>query len=99
MSRRLVPALFLLALFVVPAMASAATTPPKETGPADASLKIKVGHLKGGKAPIYGTVPVTGTIAPFVSGQKVEVTFYLDGHRLLSRQVAVQKGKGGAGAF
>jgi hypothetical protein len=99
-SRRLVPVLILLALFDVPATASAAgTTAPKEVGPPDAALKIKVGHLKGGKAPIYGTVPVTGTIAPFVSGQKVEVTFYLDGHKLLSRQVAVQKGKGGAGAF
>jgi len=42
---------------------------------------------------------VNGTIAPFVAGQKVEVTFYLDGHKLLSRQVAVQKGKGGAGTF
>ncbi len=80
-------------------MASAATTPPKEVGPPDAALTIKVGHLKGGKAPIYGTVPVTGSIAPFVAGQKVEVDFYLDGHRLLSRQVAVQKGKGDAGAF
>jgi hypothetical protein len=80
-------------------MASAAAPAPKETGPADAVLKIKVGHLKAGKVPIYGTVPVTGTISPFVSGQKVEVTFYLDGHKLLSRQVAVQKGKGGAGAF
>jgi hypothetical protein len=98
-SRRLVPALILLAFLAVPAIGSAATAAPKEAGPADASLKIKVGHLKGGKAPIYGTVPVTGSIAPFVPGQKVEVDFYLDGHKLLSRQVAVQKGKGDAGAF
>jgi hypothetical protein len=80
-------------------MASAATTAPKEVGPPDAALKIKVGHLKGGKAPIYGTVPVSGSLAPFVSGQKVEVTFYLDGHKLLSRRVAVQKGPGDAGTF
>ena len=62
-------------------------------------MKIKVGHLQGGKAQIYSTVPVIGTIAPFVAGQKVEVTFYLDGHQLLSRKVAVQKGKGGSGSF
>src|SRR6185503_1156228 len=98
-SRRLVPTLILLAFLVVPAMGSAATTPPKEVGPADAALKIEGGHLKGGKAPIYGTVPVTGTLAPFVSGQQVEVTFYLDGHKLLSRQVAVQKSKGDTGGF
>jgi hypothetical protein len=80
-------------------MAAAATAPSKEIAPPDAALKIKVGHLKGGKAPIYGTVPVSGSIAPFVSGQKVEVDFYLDGHQLLSRQVAVQQGEGGAGTF
>jgi len=98
-SRRLVPTLILLALLAIPAAAFAApTTVPKETGPPDAALKIKVGHLKGGKAPIYGTVPVNGTVAPYVSGQKVEVTFYLDGHKRLSRKVAVQKGKG-AGKF
>jgi hypothetical protein len=98
-SRHLVPALILLVLLAVPAVGSAAAPAPKELGPPEASLKLKVGHLKGGKAPIYGTVPVTGTIAPFVPGQKVEVTFYLDGHKLLSRQVAVQKGKGDVGAF
>ena len=100
MSRRLVPALILFALMAIPAMASAAaTTAPKEVGLPDAALKIKVGHLKGGKAPIYGTVPVTGSLSPFVSGQKVEVDFYLDGHKLLGRQVAVQKGQGAAGTF
>lgn len=99
MSRRLVPALTALALFVLPVTALAATAPPKETGPPDAALKIKVGHLKGGKAPIYGTVPVVGSIAPFAPGQKVEVDFYLDGRRLLSRKVAVQKGKGNTGTF
>jgi hypothetical protein len=98
-SRHFVPALISLALLAVPAVASAATTVPKEVGPPDAALKIKVGHLKGGKAPVYGTVPVTGTLAPFVFGQKVKVTFYLDGHQLLTRQVAVQKGKGDAGRF
>jgi hypothetical protein len=91
--------LIFAALLLAPAMASGATTPPKETGPPDATLKIKLGHLKGGKAPIYGTVPVTGSISPFAPGQKVEVDFFLDGHQLLSRKVAVQKGKGGTGTF
>jgi hypothetical protein len=89
----------LLASCLLPAAAQAAPLPTKEVGPADAALTIKVGHLKGGKAPIYGTVPVSGTISPFVSGQKVVVTFYLAGHQLLARQVAVQTGKGSAGAF
>jgi hypothetical protein len=62
-------------------------------------VKIRLGHLHGGRAPIYGTVPVTGSIAPFAPGQKVAVTFYLDGHKLLTRQVAVQKGAGDTGTF
>ena len=62
-------------------------------------VKVKVGHLHKGKARIYSTVPVIGSVTPFVAGQRVEVTFYLNGHRLLARKVAVQKGKGGAGAF
>jgi hypothetical protein len=101
-SRR--PASFLaaLALLLVPATASAASAgtkaaaPPPVPGPV---VKIAVGHLHGGSAKIYDTVPVTGTIAPFAPGQRVEVTFYLNGHRLVSHQVAVSKGSGETGSF
>jgi hypothetical protein len=62
-------------------------------------VKIKVGHLKGGRAKIYSTVPVNGTVAPFVPGQRVAVTFYLDGHKLLRRNAAVQQGSGAVGTF
>ncbi len=96
MSRRLVPALAVLALFVTAPLAAEAAP---QAGPPDATVKIKVGHLHGGRAPIYGTVPVNGTISPFAPGQRVEVTFYLDGHRLLARKAAVQQGKGGVGTF
>jgi hypothetical protein len=91
--------LALLCVLAVPATAPGATPKPKEVGPPEATVKIKLGHLNKGKAPIYGTVPVVGSIAPFVPGQQVEVTFYLDGKRLLSRKVAVQKGKGDSGSF
>ncbi len=95
MSHRLVPALAVLVFFVTAPLAAAAP----QTGPPDATVKIKVGHLHGGRAPIYGTVPVSGTISPFAPGQRVEVTFYLDGHKLLARKAAVQQGKGGVGTF
>jgi L,D-transpeptidase catalytic domain len=99
-SHRLVPALTVLAALAVASPASAATAKPaKQTGPPEATVKIKVGHLHGGKAPIYGTVPVTGTVSPFVAGQRVAVTFYLDGHKLLTRQAAVQQGSSGVGTF
>ncbi len=100
MIRRLVPFLALLCAIVVPATAPAATPKaPKETGPPQATVKIRVGHLHGGKARIYSKVPVVGSIAPFAPGQRVEVSFYLDGKPLLSRKVAVQKAKGNSGKF
>ncbi len=93
----------LLAVVVLLALPAAATAAPKQPEkPAavpDATVKIEVGHLHGGRADIYDTVPVRGTLSPYVPGQKVEVTFYLDGHRLLSRKVAVSKGGGEVGTF
>ncbi|HEX3608595.1 MAG TPA: L,D-transpeptidase [Solirubrobacterales bacterium] len=90
--RRLIPAIALAAALLLPVSAVAAPAP-------DANLKIEVGNLHGGKAPVYGTVPVTGSISPFAARQRVEVDFFLDGKRILSRKVAVQRGKGGAGTF
>jgi hypothetical protein len=95
-SRRLPFVSAVLAALVLAAPVSAAA---KEAGPPDATVKIKVGHLRGGRAEIYSTVPVKGTVEPFVAGQHVVVTFYLNGHKLLARSVAVQKGAGDAGAF
>lgn len=100
MKRRLVSILAGSALLVAPPAAAAA---PKgeATAPTahSATVKIRVGHLRGGKAPIFATVPVSGSIAPYAPGQRVEVTFYLNGHRLLSRNVAVTKGRDNAGVF
>jgi hypothetical protein len=98
--RRLALSLAFLCALAIPATALAVTPKtPKETGPPEATVKIRVGHLHGGKAQIYSKVPVVGSIAPFAPGQKVEVSFFLDGKPLLSRKVAVQKGKGDTGSF
>ncbi|HWW67617.1 MAG TPA: L,D-transpeptidase [Solirubrobacterales bacterium] len=94
MSRRLVPGFVLAALLIPPAAASAAPAPVPS-----ATVTIRVGHLHGGKAPIYGTVPVIGSIEPFFPGQKVAVTFYLNSHKLLTRTVGVRRASGEAGAF
>jgi hypothetical protein len=96
-NRRLVSILAGTALLAVPASAAAATevAPP----PRPATVKIRVGHLRGGKAPIFGTVPVSGSIVPYAPGQRVEVTFYLNGHRLQSRNVAVTQGGANSGVF
>lgn len=99
---RLLPALALTALLVVPAAASAATPAapsPAPSGPPAATLKLRVGGLRGGRAPIYGSVSVSGSISPFLAGQKVLVSFYRNSHSILTRTLAVEKGTASAGTF
>lgn len=96
MSRRLVPALGVFAALALPTGAFGAS---EKAPPPDATVKIKVGHLRGGQAQIYGTVPVRGTLEPFVAGQHVAVTFFLNGHKLLTRNVAVQRKSADIGTF
>ncbi len=62
-------------------------------------MKINVGGIKGGRAPIFGTVPVRGSVTPYVPNQHVLVTFYLNGHVLSKRNVAIKPGGGVAGTF
>jgi len=101
--RRLALAVGAAVLLAVPATAAAAA-PGKEAKPVkpevpEATVKIDVGHLHGGKATILDTVPVRGTVSPYVESQHVEVTFYLNGKQLLSRQVKVQPGPNQTGTF
>jgi hypothetical protein len=98
--KRLSSLLAAVAVLALPAGAAAAPKKPEKPLPVSgATVKIEVGNLHGGRADIYDTVPVRGTLSPYVPGQKVEVTFYLDGHRLVSRKVAVGKGSGEEGTF
>lgn len=100
MNRRFSSLLTIVGLLALPATAGAAKTPVKPAPVPDATVKIiEVGNIHGGRAQIYDTVPVRGTLSPYVPGQKVEVTFYLDGHRLVSHKVAVSKGSGDSGSF
>ena len=81
-----------------PVAAVAAPTKASQE-PEQATVKIAhIGHLHGGRAQIYATVPVVGTITPFAPGQRVEVSFYLNGHRIQHQRVKVSKGKG-SGTF
>jgi hypothetical protein len=97
--RRLSSLLAVAGLLMLPAVAAAAPKAAKPSPAPGATVKIDVGGLKGGSAPIWDSVPVSGTISPFVPGEKVEVTFYFNGHRLVSHNVAVSKGSGETGTF
>jgi hypothetical protein len=99
MLRRLAPGLSIAAAMIFPVAAVAAPTKVPQ-GPEQATVKIaRIGHLHEGRAEIYSTVPVVGSVVPFAPHQKVDVTFYLDGHKLLRREVKVSQGKGDAGLF
>jgi len=95
--RRLAPILATLSLLALPAAAAAAPAPSGSVP--EAKVKIKLGNLDKGRAEIFSSVPVFGTIAPFVAGQKVQVDFFLDGKPLVSKKVAVTKGGGNFGKF
>jgi hypothetical protein len=86
-------------LLALPVTAAAAPKAEKPAPAPRATVKIDVGGLQGGRAPIWGSVPVSGTIFPFVPGEKVEVTFYFNGHRLVAHNVPVSKGSGDTGTF
>lgn len=97
MNRGLSSLLLVAAALALPASATAAT-PAKPAPVPEATVKIKVGRLDNGRAEIMQTVPVTGTLAPFVAGEEVKVTFYLDGRQLFSRNLATHR-SGGKGVF
>ncbi len=97
MIRRLAPILAALTLLALPASALAA--PQRAGSVPDATVKIKLGKLDGARAEIFSTVPVFGTVKPFVPGQKVQVDFFLDGKPLVTKKVAVSKGGGDFGKF
>jgi L,D-transpeptidase catalytic domain len=107
--KRLVLPAALVACLALPMTAGGATKPsakpgekrgagaqaPKPHGPPNATVKIThIGHLHGGRAMIYSTVPAIGTVEPYVAGQKVDVSFYLDGRRVQHQKLALSKGKG-----
>jgi hypothetical protein len=99
--RRLSLLFALVCVLALPATAVAAPKPkpaPAPSGAPEATVKVKVGQLENGRAEIMQTVPVSGTLAPFVAGEKVKVTFYLDGKILFSRNLPVRKA-GGKGSF
>lgn len=100
MTRRLVSPLVVAAALALPVSAAAAPAKPapKPVPVPEAVVKIKVGKLDDGRAQIMQTVPVTGTLAPYVAGEEVKVSFYLDGRRLFSRSLETKKA-GGKGTF
>jgi lipoprotein-anchoring transpeptidase ErfK/SrfK len=107
---RLAPALAALScLSILPAAASAETAPPTTpTPPATPTLapvagKIKLVLQKVSGKPLFAAtgqrVVVRGIVIPYVAGQSVKMSFYLDGHKISVQNVSVLALGNGAGQF
>jgi lipoprotein-anchoring transpeptidase ErfK/SrfK len=96
---------------IVPAAASAETpvaTPPPVPAPAPAPAppaagKLKLVMQKVGGSPRFATaghrVVVRGIVIPYVAGQTVKVSFYLEGRKIGTQNVSVLALGNGAGQF
>jgi hypothetical protein len=96
-SRLLPPHVLSVALALPVGVSAAAAKHP--AAPSKSRVKIDVGGLHGGAAQGFSIVPVSGRVSPYAAGQRVDVTFYLNGHKLLRRTVKVARGPGGSGTF
>jgi lipoprotein-anchoring transpeptidase ErfK/SrfK len=84
-----------LALIAAALLAPAAA----DAAPGPASVGLHVGHLRGGKATILSRVPIKGTLAPYVAGEKVDLLFFRNGHQVGTETLDVHSGPGGKGTF
>jgi hypothetical protein len=70
-------------------------------GPVAATLELELRRV-GGSPPfalVGGRIVVRGVVTPYVAGQTVAVSFYLDGRQLAANVVSVLPGAGGRGQF
>lgn len=80
-----------------------ATVPPSPevTAPLQGKLKLTVQDAHGHPAfaAIGERIVIAGGVRPYVAGQKVVVSIYRNGRRVLSRRLTVSQATGGAGGF
>src|SRR6185312_14169327 len=107
-SRSVVVALVVCSLWALPAAAGAETPAPTTPAPATpvpaaAPGKLKLVMQKVGGNPVFATaghrVVVRGIVIPYVAGQSVKVSFYLEGRKIGVQNVSVLDLKNGAGQF
>jgi peptidoglycan hydrolase-like protein with peptidoglycan-binding domain len=76
--------------------------PPPPSAPVRGSLRLTIQRTHQGR-PAFAiageSIVVSGSVTPFIAGQRVDVTFYRGGHRVFVRRVAVLAGSHGAGRF
>jgi peptidoglycan hydrolase-like protein with peptidoglycan-binding domain len=94
-----------LACLLAPQVASAetATAPASGSPPLAAPGAIRLELQKVGGSPLFALegarIVVHGIVTPYVAGQTVTVSFYLDGRKLSDKVVSVLPLAGGTGQF
>lgn len=85
----------------IPAPAAPAPAAPAPAAPAPGSMRLQLLRVGGSPpfAPAGSRIKVRGTVTPYVAGQQVRVSFYLQGRRASTQLVAVEPGRPGAGTF
>jgi hypothetical protein len=91
----------LACLACAPAAGAEGASPPAPASPVAGQVKLVLAKVGGSPAfALVGTrIAVRGTVTPYVAGQTVAVSLYLDGRRVASNTVSVLAGAGGAGRF
>lgn len=80
--------------------ADAARAPLLPTPPSGkATVTMRIRGLENGRAMIMDSVPVVGSVKPYRPGQRVRVSYFLNGEKTFSKTVKVQKGRQGRGRF
>jgi hypothetical protein len=64
-----------------------------------ATVRIRIKGLRKGRAMIMSKVPVVGSVSPYRPGQRVRVTYFINGRKAFSKKVKVQKAEEGRGRF
>lgn len=84
-----------------PALPGAPASTPASPGPAGAKVKLVLARVGG--SPLFALVGrrivVRGLVTPYVAGQTVKVSVYLDNRRVVAEAVSVRPAAGGAGQF
>ena len=80
-----------------PSAESAGLLPAPPSGKATVTIRIR--GLENGRAMIMDKVPVVGSVKPYRPGQRVRVSYFLNGKKIFAKQVKVRKGKRGRGRF
>lgn len=84
-----------------PTVAAAVEAAPAPSAPAAGSMRLVLQHTHGwpARAVVGERFVVRGVVTPYAAGQRIELSFYRNGRRVLARRVGLTPLGNGAGQF